>query len=53
MKFPRADEPDHTYGGWTIDPHYIDKIYDKCDGVVRKPLIEMILLAVEMEEYED
>lgn len=53
MKFPRADHQDNVYGGWTIDPKYLERIEQKCDGVVKKTLIEFVLLAVEDEDAKD
>lgn len=50
MKFPRADEIDSEYGGWTIDPNYLEQIKERCDGIAKTTIIEMILLAVEIED---
>ena len=53
MKFPRADEIDREYGGWTIDPNYLERIKDRCDGIAKMTIIEMILLAVEIEDADE
>jgi hypothetical protein len=52
MKFPRADEIDSEFGGWTIDPNYLERIKERCDGIAKTTIIEMILLAVEIEDEQ-